>query len=58
MRPRMTDRLVWRFMAEGCNAAEVAAFAGIRESVAIAMMSKAARKFADVRTRSRLKRAA
>lgn len=58
MRPRMTARRVWLLMAEGCNAAEIAAYAGIRQSVALAMMANAARKHAGVKPKTLLSRAA
>ncbi len=45
----MTPGLVWTLMCEGCNAAEIAAWAGVRLMVARAWMHRAAREFADGR---------
>ncbi len=45
----LTPAQVWRLMAEGCNANEIAAWAGVSHSVAVAMMANAARRYADRR---------
>ena len=42
----LTTEMVWAFMAEGCNAREIAAYGHISEAAAIAWMSNAARTFA------------
>jgi transposase len=46
-RERLTHRVVWAFLCEGCNANEIAAYAGVSVPVAVAWMAAAARKHAD-----------
>lgn len=45
-REPLTTESVWTFMAEGCNAREIAAFGHVSLSVALAWMQNAARTFA------------
>ena len=49
MNRRLTPKQVWAFMASGCNADEIADWAGVKRATAVAMMANAARKFADIR---------
>lgn len=51
-RPAMTDEAVWTLMTERCNAAELAAWFQVQESVAIAAMSHAAWAYARPEKRS------
>lgn len=45
-RAPLTTDAVWIFMAEGCNAREIAAYGHISEAAALAWMANAARTFA------------
>ena len=45
-RERLTPRVVWTLMCEGCNANEIAAYGGVSVPVVVAMMAAAARKHA------------
>lgn len=38
---RLTPAEVWVFLAEGCNLAEIAAYAGVSLATALAMMQRA-----------------
>lgn len=41
----LSDTDVWTFMQAGCNAEEIAAFAGVSRMVAVAMMNRACHVF-------------
>lgn len=45
-RHELTDSDVWTLVSEGCNANEIAAFAGVAVSAAHAMMAHATRAYA------------
>lgn len=47
-RPVLTDADVWSLICEGCNAAEIAAYAGIARSAALAHMAHATRAYAHL----------
>lgn len=47
-RHELTDADVWTLLLAGCNAVEIAAWAGVSRAVAVAMMHRAARLYADV----------
>ena len=49
VRQPLSDALVWHFMSEGCNAAEIAAHGHIPEFVAQAWMAHAALVFSGQR---------
>lgn len=40
-RPVLTDADVWQFISEGCNESEIAAFAGVSDQTARALMAHA-----------------
>lgn len=44
-RPILSDDDIWTLMAEGCNAAEIAAYAGIEKATAVAWMVHARSRF-------------
>lgn len=45
-RHQLTDADVWTFIAAGCNACEISAYAGVTRSAALAMMEHATRVYA------------
>lgn len=45
-RHELTDADVWTFVSAGCNASEIAAFAGVAVSAAHALMAHATRGYA------------
>lgn len=47
MNLELTDDDVWTLVAAGCNAAEIAAYAGVSESTAKAMAARARRVYAQ-----------
>ena len=46
-RPRLADVDVWHFVTEGCNAAEIAAYAGVSIAVAQSWIYRARHKAAN-----------
>ena len=54
MRNDLTDADVLTFALAGCNAAEIAAYAGVPESVALLRMTRLLRDYAAIPKRDRL----
>ncbi len=46
MNCELSIEAVWEFLSAGCNAREIAAYAGVSESVGIAMAHRAIRCYA------------
>lgn len=46
MKNELTDADVWTFLEAGCNAVEIAAYAGVSRTTAIAMVARSTRRHA------------